>query len=1008
MIRSSVLAVLVSVSVSLAPSLGQAQIKHKNFVHSWKDTSEGTRCLRIETLTDDLIHFEIYERREQGHQNKCLREDDMIWITPMVDGQNPPRNVLYFDQTRKIPYQVSYKAGYQGPNFYQVNNDGVETASVRISVFNDSRCLKVFDKIRNRELTQICAEDLDKADAKKLRVTKNDMTNFYGVSDQFTRTQPYGDWNGIDFDVAKKAGVPGHLRGPNFFDGAPSTSQIPMVYNLGPGLLNYGLFFDQQYRMTMTFSEKDRYTYETYGDEIRFFVMTGGSLKDTRKAYLDLTGHAPVPPKSQFGYWTSKFGFTSFQEAENEVKSLRADRFPLDGIALDLQWFGGKFGNPDAFRMGVLQFVTAQLDHPGDNSPSFDNSDTEVPRFYDQYGVHFMPIEELYIDERLDEFKALVDSDFRNRPNSGFDGITPDDGCYVARVNLDKGNGWIPAIVDVNFKRTLAPNQTVWWGRGSMLDTSNPNTRYYWHQLKRRWLAKKGIFNHWLDLVEPEMFDEFAYYYGFPELYREYTAFDGSFQKHTVQRHGDIHNFYGALFQPMGIEEGYAREENATFLKPTLKRFYNHDYSSGPRHWTLFRAATSGSQRYGGLWSGDTASNQENANAQFQAQLNAGLLMDYFSGDSGGFFHINDGKTPNDAKEAVLWKQWFAATSLSDIPLRPHGWALKNPNDDKNLVISFAANVRGHKDSNRANVWRRYELIPYLYSLAHRAHLFAEPIYPPLVYYFQDDMQIRTDAAEKMIGESLVFKVLAKWDGYNKPEVSETDVYLPKGTWIDYENPSQWIDNAKGNLVKDVPLFRRDRVPHTEPKTTYYYLNPLYARQGSIIPKSYVDDKTMNALGKRWGEDPRNEMMVRVFSGPNETLFTLYEDDGVSRGYLKNEVQQTVIHQKQDGNSAVVTIDPAQGNYTGAPASRKNVVELVVRNKKVKVTNGNGVWVNNLPLSRCDFADLDPNSDAFKDKVAEFDKNQSVCWYQASNFLIRARTADTTLSQRTEVRFNFQ
>lgn len=983
--RGLVLFTLIFSSVSMA-----REIKHKNFTKSWNDTSQGTRCLRVEVLDDDLIHFEMYERREPGHKGKCLREDDMIWITPMVDGKNPPVDVRYFDQSRQAPYKVSYRQGYTGPEVFEVTDNGLETKEINLSISEDRRCITVFDKIRGVELTTICAEDLDKPD-KRLRISRNQMTNFFGVSDQFTRTTPDGDWNGIDFDVAKKSGTLGHMRGPNFFEGAPSTSQFPIVFNLGPGLLNYGIFFDQQYRMTMTFSERGRYTYETNGDELRFFIMTGPDIKDTRKDYIELTGFPPVPPKRQFGYWTSKFGFSSFQEAEDEVKELREHGFPLDGVALDLQWFGGKFGRPDIFRMGVLQFVTAMLDHPETPlAPSFDNSDEKVPYFYDKYGVHFFPIEELYVDERLDEFKALAFSEFRNKPGSGFENITKDDGCFLARNNLDKGNGWEPSILDVNFKRTLAPNNTVWWGRGGNLDTSNPQARFFWHQLKRRWLAKKGMWDHWEDLVEPEMFHEFAYYYGFPELYREWKDWDDNLQKNIVQKHGDIHNFYGALFQPMGVSEGYENPENQDFLKPTMKRFYGQDYSSGPRHWSMFRAATVGSQRYGGLWSGDTASNPENANAQFQSQLQMSLVMDYYSGDSGGFFHINDGKTPKDPKEAVLWKQWFAASSLLDIPLRPHGWALTKPGDPN---ISFSAVVRGHEDSNRANVWRRYELIPYLYSNAHRAHRYAEPMYPPLFYYFQDDMNIRTDGTEKMMGSSLLFKVLAQWDGYNKPEIDSTKVYLPKGSWVDYES-LEWFDFDRGGLTHDIPLFRRDRVPKSAPATTYYYLNPLFARAGAIIPKMYVDEKTMNALGKRWGEDARQELIVRVFSDEKASDTTIYEDDGVSRGYLKDEVQTTVVRQSAQNNAATVVIEGTQGFYTGAPHSRNYVVELVVRGKKPKAEGG--VTVNNARIESCDAR-----------QTESFDSKQEICWYQARPNLIRARTRKMDMRETKTVTFNF-
>ncbi len=41
----------------------------------------------------------------------------------------------------------------------------------------------------------------------------------------------------------------------------------------------------------------------------------------------------------------------------------------------------------------------------------------------------------------------------------------------------------------------------------------------------------------------------------------------------------------------------------------------------------------------------------------------------------------------------------------------------------------------GDKASNLANLRLRCALGPYLYSLAHRAWLNAEPVAPPLVYY---------------------------------------------------------------------------------------------------------------------------------------------------------------------------------------------------------------------------------------------------------------------------------
>lgn len=958
-------------------------IQHKTFQHTWTENGGGTRCLRVEVLDENLVHFEIFERRghEIDHDKKCLRENDMIWITPMVDGRNEAG--AYFDGSRPNDYRVHYNGGYSGPEdaSFRKHADGIETSQVRVKVSDESRCVSVFDKVRNVELTdKLCAEELNK-DNKFLRVSKKNMFNFYGVGNLFTRDRnPNGDWKGIKWDVSKNADRPGNLRGPTFHNGDPSTSQFPVVYALGPGLQNYLLFFDNGGRMSMDFTEQERFSYETYGDELRFFVMTGPHVRQLRSDFLRLTGRPPLPPKGHFGHTTSKFGFKSWGEVEEEVSKLRSGGFPLDGVALDLQWFGGKFGDPETFRMGVLQFGNEFPDPQG-----------KVREFYDKYGITFMPIEESYIDDRLDEHRALVDGGFRNS-TPGFRGITGDDGCFLAREHLDfngQDGGWKPARVDVNFKRTLSGGNTVWWGRGGMLDHTNPHGRYFWHQLKRRWLTKMGITQHWGDLMEPEMFYEYAYYQGFPELYREWQVWENGdrvTRKNIVQKHGDIHNFYGLLWAK-GVEEGYANAENASFAKPMLREFYGHDYEDGPRHTTMTRASTVGGQRYGGLWTGDTRGNFENFVGHLQTQLHAPFFgFDYYSGDVGGFFHIKDGKDPGDHFDRVLYKQWMAVASLAEIPVRPHGWALEEG-------ISYGAHVRGHPDSNRANLWRRYELIPYLYSLAHRAHRFGEAIFPPLVFHFQEDLTVRENGTERMMGPSLLFRVVADWRGYNQKEADSAPVYLPKGKWVDYES-LEWFD-SNGGITRPIAFFRKERVPASAPADTYYFLNPLFAREGAIIPKAYVDEKTMNALGKRWGEAPREELAVRVFSSPNASDFTLYEDDGVSRGYLRGKVRETVIHQRHLGNRAEVTINAAGGqSYVGAPGARKNVVELVVRNQRV---TPDGVRVNSQAQRRCS-----------ADEKNDFDKAQHVCWYQASDQLVRVRTSDREVSETKTFQFVFE
>ena len=136
----------------------------------------------------------------------------------------------------------------------------------------------------------------------------------------------------------------------------------------------------------------------------------------------------------------------------------------------------------------------------------------------------------------------------------------------------------------------------------------------------------------------------------------------------------------------------------------------------------------------------------------------------------------------------------------------------------------------GDLQSNLANTRLRYVLSPYLYSLAHRAFLDGEPVFPPLYYYYQADENVREIGDVKMIGRDLLA-------GYSATLFQEyMDVYLPAGEWLDYYT-NEWI-TSDGQWVQKVPLVENE-----------IYRLPLYLRAGAIIPMMYVDDQTMNIMG---------------------------------------------------------------------------------------------------------------------------------------------------------------
>jgi len=426
-----------------------------------------------------------------------------------------------------------------------------------------------------------------------------------------------------------------------------------------------------------------------------------------------------------------------------------------------------------------------------------------------------------------------------------------------------------------------------WWGEGGMLDWTNDEAADFWFDYRRLSLIRDGIMGHWTDLGEPEDFDPNAWYHGLEGL--------------AGNTHADVCNYY-----------------NFRWLESIYRGYERHHIDRRP--FMLSRSGTAGIQRFGAaMWSGDIAARLSSLRTHFNSQMHMSFSgMDYFGADIGGFWRKSLDGDVND-----LYTRWFANGMAFDVPGRPHTFNLNRDHEDSPEKI-------GDISSNLANVRLRYRLSPYVYSVAHQAHLKGDPVFPPLVFYYQGDSETRELGNHKMIGPSLLARASAR---YNE---TETDVYLPSGTWVNYHT-GEWIDSM-GEWLQHVPLFMEQR-----------YTLPLYARAGAVIPEMHVDENTLNIMGlQRDGSINRN-LAVRVFAGEQPTQFVLYEDDGWSNAYLNGEVRTTCIQQTLEGDIARVTIFPGTGNFQGAPDLRNN--RLVVLFRTQTVTE---VSLNNEPLTRYD------------------------------------------------------
>lgn len=857
----------------------------------------GSNYLIVEALNDNLIHFEL------SSVNPGSSVSNRIYTSPMI-----------------------FKTDYPGPTSWSDKTTGVirtlQTANIKVDVNTSTLCATVTDTVRALTLTEYCSPNLNST-WKSLTMSHETFKNGYGLGADYVMVGTAdGDWISTPGHQVRNPGEFGNEM-KEFDGGGVSNTQYPILYLLGNDSNNYAMFLDNYYKQRWDFTS-DPWKVEMWGDWIRWYVMTGPDLPTLHKAYMELTGHPPVPPKKAFGLWVSTFGYQNWSDIDFRLSGLKNAHFPLDGFVLDLYWFGGILANDPDTQIGKLTWDTVDDDKGG----FFPDPVAKLADYKTKDGVGFILIEESLVGKNLQSWKDLK--------NQGF-------------LVRDGGPNNDPTLID---KDTNA-NDNDFFGDVGIIDWTNTAGADWWFDNKRLALINDGIFGHWLDLNEPEgnsgnrLYDPNDWYSGFdPNVGLNPNGLHGE---------GDIHNMF-AFFQAQSIARGYNR--NNLMQRPFM----------------MSRSGAPGIQRYGATqWSADIAPSFTSlatwSNVQMMMTLSG---MYYYSSDLGGFRRNGCDSFDCTTGFEQLYTQWYATGMMFDVPGRPH-----SNNLDKETSPALIGNV----GSNLANTQRRYELVPYTYSLAYRAWLEGEPVVPPLVYYYQNDPNVRTLGHEKMLGRDLLAGIVAGANEFKR------DIYLPVGDWVNFDT-NEWF-HSNGTTFAGIPEYRNG-----------IFRLPLFARAGAIIPTMYVDNQTGNALGFRRDGIPHNELIVKVYANPNSTNFTLYEDDGQTINYKTDAYRSTQIsQQKTNETSERVMIAASSGTYQHAPSSRNNIVKLTVENQKATA-----VMLNGNPLKQ------------YTTK-ASFDASGSGWWNAGYNMILAksgpqnvttAKTFDFTLSSaapQTSVNF---
>ena len=220
---------------------------------------------------------------------------------------------------------------------------------------------------------------------------------------------------------------------------------------------NYGLLIDNPARANLDLGATDstRIQYASKGGNLVYYFIQGGDQKELLENLTALTGRQPLPPRWSFGNLQSRFGYRNQQEAEKILDQSLSDGYPVDGVILDIYWFGPELEDG---QMGRLDWDLDQWPDPKKMIEDFSDK-----------GVQTIVVTEPFFTKKSKHYKELSEKKYLALNKEGVTYNIPD----------------------------------FYFGVGGLLDVFKPEARnWMWEQY--RYIRSYGVNGLWVDLGEPE------------------------------------------------------------------------------------------------------------------------------------------------------------------------------------------------------------------------------------------------------------------------------------------------------------------------------------------------------------------------------------------------------------------------------------------------------------------------------------------------------------------------
>jgi alpha-glucosidase (family GH31 glycosyl hydrolase) len=313
-------------------------------------------------------------------------------------------------------------------------------------------------------------------------------------------------------------------------------------------------------------------------------------------------------------------------------------------------------------------------------------------------------------------------------------------------------------------------------------------------------------------------------------------------------------------------------------------------YGNDARPFFITVDGWAGTQRYSTVWSGDqTGGNWEYIRFHIPTFIGAGLSgISNITSDMDGIF---GGKNPIENAREFEWK------TFTPLQLNMDGWGA-NPKYPQAMGEPTTS-------INRTYLKLKSALLPYTYSIA------KETItgLPMIRAMFLDESNTYTlgDATKYQFMYGPYFLIAPIYQSTEMDKDGNdirNNIYLPKGTWIDYFSGQEYAGDCIINSF-DAPIWKL----------------PVFVKKGAIIP--------MNNPNNHVSEIDKNLRSYEIYPF-GKSSFTQYDDDGITEAYKNGVGATTLIESNVAGDVANITVHPTKGDFNGFVKQKTTIFKINV------------------------------------------------------------------------------